>query len=367
MEIPSPVELLTRIRALPGAASLLERLDPGGPPVHLVGGAVRDLLLERTPPELDLVVEGEVAPVAARLGNEILSHDRFGTATVTVDGRTFDVARARRETYARPGALPDVEPAALSEDLTRRDFTVNTGAVALTGPERGTFVSDPRLRADLDTRVLRVLHDASFVDDPTRLLRLARYAGRLGFTVEPQTRALVDAAVATSALSTVTGPRIGTELRLLSREPDPLSALAALSALHELGLDTPLGLDGDAPTIERARRALALLPPDERSDRLVLAAALGGRAATDAPGALRCPPRRLGLRGRRPRGDPGGGKPIRRGGERAGGGREPVRDRRGGPPRAGGARRPRRRRRTRAGGDRMASAAAARAVADHRR
>ncbi len=287
MEIPSPVELLTRIRALPGAASLLERLDPGGPPVHLVGGAVRDLLLERTPPELDLVVEGEVAPVAARLGNEILSHDRFGTATVTVDGRTFDVARARRETYARPGALPDVEPAALSEDLTRRDFTVNTGAVALTGPERGTFVSDPRLRADLDTRVLRVLHDASFVDDPTRLLRLARYAGRLGFTVEPQTRALVDAAVATSALSTITGPRIGTELRLLSREPDPLSALAALSALHELGLDTPLGLDGDAPTIERARRALALLPPDERSDRLVLAAALGGRAAIDAPGALR--------------------------------------------------------------------------------
>ena len=155
-----PTALLARIRALPGASSLLERLDPDGPPVHLVGGSVRDLLLERTPPELDLVVEGDVAPVAARLGGEIRSHGRFGTATVTVDGRTFDLARARRESYARPGALPDVEPAELSEDLKRRDFTVNTGAIALTGPQPGTFVSDPHLPSDLETHVLRVLHDA---------------------------------------------------------------------------------------------------------------------------------------------------------------------------------------------------------------
>ncbi len=107
---------------------------------------------------------------------------------------------------------------------------------------------------------------------------------RLGFTVEPHTRTLVDDAVRSGALSTVTGARIGAELRLLAAEPDPLAALAAL---HELGLDTPLGLDGDAPTIERARRALALLPAGERPDRLVLAAALDRRARTDAPGALR--------------------------------------------------------------------------------
>ena len=284
MEIPPPDALLTRIRALPGAVSLLDALDPGGPPVHLVGGAVRDLLLERTPPELDLVVEGDVAPVAARLGSEIRSHDRFGTATVTVDGRTLDLARARRESYARPGALPDVEPAELAEDLKRRDFTVNTGAIALTGAEPGTFVSDPRLPTDLGARVLRVLHDASFIDDPTRLLRLARYAGRLDFTVEPRTRELVDGAVRGGAVSTVSGARIGTELRLLAGEPDPLAPLAAL---HELGLDTPLGLDGGPATIERARDALALLPPGERPDRLVLAAALQRQAGTDAPGALR--------------------------------------------------------------------------------
>jgi tRNA nucleotidyltransferase (CCA-adding enzyme) len=284
MEIPPPDVLLARIGALPGAASLLEGLDADGPPVHLVGGAVRDLLLKRTPPELDLVVEGEVAPVAARLGGEIRPHDRFGTATVTVDGRTFDLARARRESYAHPGALPDVEQAPLSADLKRRDFTVNTGAITLTGPHAGTFVSDPQLPADLQAGVLRVLHDASFVDDPTRLLRLVRYAGRLGFTVEAHTRALVDDAARGNALATVSGPRVGTELRLLSREPDPL---AALGVLHELGLDAPLGLDGGPPTIEHVHRALALLPADERRDRLVLAAALGHRATVDAPGALR--------------------------------------------------------------------------------
>jgi tRNA nucleotidyltransferase (CCA-adding enzyme) len=284
MEIPPREELMGQVAALPGAAALLKRLDPHAPPVHLVGGAVRDLLLGRTPPELDLVVEGDVAPVAARLGGEIRAHDRFGTATVTVDGWTCDLARARRESYGRPGALPDVEPAELREDLGRRDFTVNTGAIALTGPQPGTVVSDPHLPADLKAGVLRVLHDASFIDDPTRLLRLARYAGRLGFTVEPHTRTLVDEAVRSGALSTVTGARIGTELRLLAGEPDPLAALAAL---HELGLDTPLGLDGDAPSVERARRALALLPAGERPDRLVLAAALDRRARTDAPGALR--------------------------------------------------------------------------------
>ncbi len=284
MEIPPPDALLARVRALPGAAALLERLDPDGPPVHLVGGAVRDLLLGHMPLELDIVIEGDVAPVAARLGGDIRSHDRFGTATVTVDGRTIDLARARRESYGRPGALPEVEPAGLSEDLNRRDFTVNAGAVALTGAQPGALVSDPQLPDDLTAGVLRVLHDASFIDDPTRLLRLARYAGRLGFTAEPHTRALVDDAVRSGALSTVTGARIGAELRLLAAEPDPLAALAAL---HDLGLDVPLGLDGDPPTIELARRALALLPAGERPDRLVLAAALDRRARTEAPGTLR--------------------------------------------------------------------------------
>lgn len=284
MEIPPPQELLARVRALPHADLLLERLGGEGPPVHLVGGAVRDVLLERTPPELDLVVEGDVAPVAARLGGQVVLHDRFGTATVTVDDATFDIARARRERYVRPGALPDVEPANLTEDQRRRDFTVNTGVIALTGSVPGRFMADERMVDDLAALRLRVIHDESFIDDPTRLLRLARYAGRLGFVVEPHTRALVADAVDRHALTTVTGARIGAELRFLTREADPLAALAAL---HDLGLDAPLGLDGGEPTVERARSALALLPAEARSDRLVLAAALAARARSDAPGTIR--------------------------------------------------------------------------------
>jgi tRNA nucleotidyltransferase (CCA-adding enzyme) len=286
MKIPPPAELLARIRALPHGAWLLERLggEGEGAPVYLVGGAVRDVLLERTPPELDLVVEGDVTPVADRLGGQARAHDRFGTATVTVDGATFDLARARRERYARPGALPDVEPASLTEDLNRRDFTVNTGAIALTGATPGRLVRGEQMAEDLNAGLLRVLHDASFIDDPTRLLRLARYAGRLGFAVEPHTRALVADAVTRGALGTVTGARIGAELRLLAREPDPLGALGAL---HALDLDAPLGLDASEATLDRARRALTLLPADERPDRLVLAAALASRATRDAPGALR--------------------------------------------------------------------------------
>ncbi len=284
MEIPSPTEVIAQIRALRHGALLLDRLAGETTPVHLVGGAVRDLLLVRTPAELDLVVEGDVTPVAERFGGGVRSHDRFGTATVTVDGGTFDLARARRERYARPGALPDVEPATLAEDLQRRDFTVNTGAIALTGAAPGRLLNGERMADDLDAGLLRVLHDASFIDDPTRLLRLARYAARLGFAVEPHTRALATDAVERGALGTVTGARLGAELRLLAREPDPI---AAFGALHVLGLDVPLGLDASGPTLDDAKRALALLPAGERADRLVLAAALAARAGRDGHAGFR--------------------------------------------------------------------------------
>lgn len=275
---------MTRLRALPPGAVLLDRLAGTDVPVHLVGGAVRDLLLGRRPPELDLLVEGDVAPVAARLGGSVRAHERFGTATVRGEGGTFDLARARRERYARPGALPQVEPASLAEDLRRRDFTVNTGALALTGNDPGRLVTGERMREDLEAGVLRVLHDRSFIDDPTRLVRLVRYAGRLAFGVEERTRALATEAIERGALQTVTGSRIGAELRLLAREPDPLPALAAA---HELGLDTALGLDAGPSVLDRARSALALLPPDGRAERLVLAAILTDRASREAPGTVR--------------------------------------------------------------------------------
>src|SRR5947209_5542118 len=124
--------LLERVRALPAAHALLQAL-PQHPPVHLVGGAVRDLLLRREPRELDLVVEGNSLEVARRLGGSLRRHDRFGTVTVLREPFIYDLARARRERYPRPGALPEVEPAPLQEDLLRRDFTVNAIALGLSG------------------------------------------------------------------------------------------------------------------------------------------------------------------------------------------------------------------------------------------
>jgi tRNA nucleotidyltransferase (CCA-adding enzyme) len=251
---------------------LLERLK-SGPDVYLVGGAVRDLLRRAEPAELDLVVEGDAVALARDLeGAQVVSYDRFGTATVRLNGHTYDIATARRESYERPGALPTVAPAPLEEDLRRRDFTVNAIALAL---DTGRLEALPGALEDLAGQTLRVLHDSSFIDDPTRLLRLARYRSRLKFDIEPHTLELALDAVRRGALRTVSGARIGAELRLLAREPDPL---AAISALDELELDRALhprfGLADPGP----ARRALELLPSDGRRELLVLAA-----AAEDVP------------------------------------------------------------------------------------
>jgi tRNA nucleotidyltransferase (CCA-adding enzyme) len=269
MDVPPPNELLAAVRSLPAAPALLDHLTDELP-VYLVGGAVRDLLLGGRPLDLDLVVEGDSARVADALGGEVRTHDRFGTSTVSLDGFTYDLARSRRETYARPGALPDVSPAPLSEDLLRRDFTVNALAIALVGPEAGSLEAAPLGLDDLERRTLRVLHDASFIDDPTRALRLARYASRLEFDIEPDTRALLESALDAGAITTVSGSRIGAELRVLAREPDPVSALRCLGELGIAHAIHPaLGLD-DEPL---ARRALALLPGDGRRDLLALALA----------------------------------------------------------------------------------------------
>jgi tRNA nucleotidyltransferase (CCA-adding enzyme) len=269
VEVPQADALIRRLRLLPAAAPVLDRLAEE-PRVALVGGAVRDLLCGGEPAELDLVVEGDPGPLTARLGGAARLHDRFGTSTVWLQGFRYDVARSRRETYARPGALPDVTPASLAEDLRRRDFTVNAIAIALNGPQPGRLSAAPSAFADLDARVLRVLHDRSLIDDPTRMLRLGRYAARLGFEVEADTAKLVRAAIRGHALGTVSGSRVGTELRLLAREHDPI---AALLCLRELGLDRELDVDFGLEDAGLAERALGLLPEDGRRDRLALALA----------------------------------------------------------------------------------------------
>jgi tRNA nucleotidyltransferase (CCA-adding enzyme) len=171
------------------------------------------------------------------------------------DGGVVNLARTRAESYAHPGALPDVRPAGIDEDLARRDFTVNAMAVGLPG---GEVRAVEHAREDLASRRLRVLHPRSFEDDPTRLLRLARYASRLGLDVEPSTADLA----ARASLDSVSGDRIGNEVRLLLAEPDPVRALAAGAKW------------GGGPVREADPRLAAVsLPSDGRRDLLLLAAA----------------------------------------------------------------------------------------------
>jgi tRNA nucleotidyltransferase (CCA-adding enzyme) len=278
--IAAPAELLDRFAALPSAALLLRDLGDWPEDLYLVGGAVRDLMLGGAPNDLDLMTAGPVDGVAGRLGAAVLRHDRFGTASAELEGHRYDFARARRETYAHPGALPDVSPATVEDDLARRDFTVNAIAVGVLGPDRGRMLAFGSAVEDLRAGLLRVLHEASFSDDPTRLLRLSRYQGRLGFAVEPHTLALVQNAVADAALSRVSGDRLGTEVRLLAAEPDPVQAF---SALRSLRLDTAIEPGFGIGQPEQARAGLELLPSDGDAATLVLGSALLGLP----PGARR--------------------------------------------------------------------------------
>ncbi|MGH2877892.1 MAG: hypothetical protein ACRDLV_16690, partial [Solirubrobacteraceae bacterium] len=278
MDVLSPQALERRLAQLPVTRALLERLgDVGADGVHLVGGTVRDLLLGGPPRDLDLVVDGDAGAVARRLGAPQRTHDRFATCEVSLDGIRIDLARARSERYPRPGALPVVEPATIEEDLKRRDFTINALAVPLGGERRGHLLDITGGLDDLRSGTLRVLHDSSFADDPTRLLRLARYASRLGLEADGHTRGLADAALADGALETVSGTRIGAELRLALAEEDPVGALGALT---ELGVTRALagGLRLGEQGSQLARRALALLPPDGDRGDLTLAIAAQGLA-----------------------------------------------------------------------------------------
>ncbi len=270
-----------RLPGLPGGEALLEvaaqRSD-----VELVGGAVRDLLLGVSPRELDVVVgdgdQGSFAHAAPLFARDLAArldvlaganeHERFGTALVEWDGGRIDVAARRAESYLAPGALPDVRAGTEQEDLERRDFTVNAIAVRLGGEHRGKVRDVLHAQSDLEQGRLRVLHEQSFFDDPTRLLRMARYQARLGFEVEAHTAALARVAIAAGVLDTVSGARVGAELRLALGEANPVAALAAVNELGVLRALHPR-LRFERPVLEAT---LALLPGDGRPEIALLAA-----------------------------------------------------------------------------------------------
>jgi tRNA nucleotidyltransferase (CCA-adding enzyme) len=259
----------------------LEAADAHGLAVHLVGGPVRDWLLGRDVRDADLVVEApggaeQIAVALAPAGLRATRHDRFGTIALAAESASLDLATARRERYAHPGALPEVEPGSLEEDLLRRDFAVNAMALPLSAKARAAHagIVDPAhgLR-DLERRALRVLHRRSFHDDPTRALRAARLAPRLGFALTRGSRNALRAALRDGAFGRVSGDRLRRELAKLFDEAalglDPAQALRLLAEWHVLGaLEPGLGLDRRAlAPLRRLGRAVAAPPWSGRSYR----------------------------------------------------------------------------------------------------
>jgi tRNA nucleotidyltransferase (CCA-adding enzyme) len=227
-----PVERLGE--AMREAYPELARVGVGASdPVYLVGGAVRDLLLGRGRADVDLVVEGDPERLAKELGvAPYANHDRFGTLKLELDGHEVDVASARSESYPEPGALPVVAHGAeVEEDLARRDFTVNAMAVPLAGEVE---LIDPHGGlADLENGLLRVLHPASFVDDPTRAIRAARYAARLGLRLEGETEGLLRE----TDPMTVSEDRWRAELLRLAGEANAVDGFEKLAGWGVLVLD----------------------------------------------------------------------------------------------------------------------------------
>ncbi len=273
--IVTRTDVIRRWRGKPGAVNLAARLEEALDPqvrrlltlagktaaamgfsLYLVGGFVRDLLLGLPNLDLDLVVEGDAIALAQRLarqhGGRTKSHARFGTAKWIVPRAasrppspcqgegglppvhhlSLDFVTARTEFYEHPAALPLVEAASLRQDLYRRDFTINTMAICLSGPRYGDLVDFYGGKRDLERRLIRVLHNLSFVEDATRILRAARLAERLGFTLEPHTADLIP--TAWDSLDRISGDRLRHELNLILQEAEPERIIAHLARLDVL-------------------------------------------------------------------------------------------------------------------------------------
>ena len=226
--------------------------------VYLVGGTVRDLLLGHETLDLDLAVEGSpdvsglARTVADEIGSSVVAHSRFGTATLQAGTLSVDLAMARTERYPRPGALPEVQPGAIEEDLSRRDFTINAIAIDVSEPTFGAVIDPLAGRADLEARLIRVLHDGSFRDDPTRILRALRYQARFDFALEKHTERLLKRHA--EDLRGISGDRVRHELERTWEEREPERVLEAAQEAGVLAAIHP-GLAWDSTASRRFARA----------------------------------------------------------------------------------------------------------------
>jgi tRNA nucleotidyltransferase (CCA-adding enzyme) len=231
--------------------------------VYLVGGTVRDILLGERGFDVDIAVEGDAIALAQgladALGGRVRAHEKFGTAVVLYgDGERVDVVTARTEFYDAPAALPSVEHASIREDLFRRDFTINAMAVSLKGDDVGRLVDPFGGRRDLEERRIRVLHNLSFIDDPTRIFRAIRYENRYGFRMDEHTLALARGCIEMGLVGDLSSARLRDELVALLEEGELEHSILRLA---ELGADKAihphLAADDEAVTLLARLRALA--------------------------------------------------------------------------------------------------------------
>jgi tRNA nucleotidyltransferase (CCA-adding enzyme) len=303
VERPPPHEEATdAVRARLADITRLQQILPAiqavAPPyegVYLVGGAVRDVLLGEQSLDLDLMIEGDALAFARELAKELGArchpHEKFQTAVVKGKGTAgegnavrVDVAAARTEFYVAPGALPEVERSTLRHDLARRDFTINAMATSLKAEDLGSTYDFFGGFRDLQGKTVRVLHNLSFVEDPTRLLRAIRYEARLGFRMDGHTLSLARGSIETRLVGDLSSARLRDELLDILAEEQVISALERIA---ELGLDSAMHprLDAGPATIaliERARRLMSA-PPFAGAVRpeLVLLACLCRRMSAD--------------------------------------------------------------------------------------
>lgn len=250
-------EFTERLADAPGGAPVLRALERHGR-ARLVGGAVRDILLGLQPREFDVVVSDDAHGFAGLIGDVESEHERFGTLRTSVDGVRVDVARARTEVYAAPGALPTVEFSDFEADLARRDFTIN----AISAGPAGDLQYAGGALDDLAARRIAVLHANSFIDDPTRLWRMVRYSTRLGFEIADETARLATDAIEGGALATVSSERHTAELRLLLDEVDVVPALtqaASLGLIDDVDCHTSAVRDAAELALGRAHPGMAAL------------------------------------------------------------------------------------------------------------
>lgn len=204
---------------------------------YLVGGSVRDLLRGEQNLDLDIVIEGDGIVFSRAIGEQlhakVRAHQKFGTAQIFLQDFKLDVATARTEYYESPAALPKVETSSIKKDLYRRDFTINTLAVKLNPNDFGILLDFFGGQRDLREKTIRVLHNLSFVEDPTRAFRAVRFSERFGFKISKHTENLIKSTIEMNLFDKLSGPRLYEELLLSFKETDPIRTLKRIS---EFGL-----------------------------------------------------------------------------------------------------------------------------------